>query len=471
MIPTVFHDTLHRHGMDDAMYRAGVVIVGYSGGADSSCLLRLLGTWCHENGVSIAAAHVNHRIRGDDADRDEAFCRNVCTEMNIPLYTGSFDVPALAEEWGMGLEEAARRVRYSFFDEVSRELTGSPDKAVIATAHNATDNTETVLFHLMRGTGLHGLCGIAPIRDGRFIRPLLYIPGDDIRQWCADNGIPTVTDATNADTAYTRNRIRHDILPHLRSITPSPEDSISRMTALTRQDDDFLESTALSFAGSGTSVDRGTAKTLHPAILSRVLRILYSRTAADSSMGEVHVRACMELITGSLTDASLDLPGSIRFVTDRNTAGFLKPDDSAQPPEHFEIPYDGSDFENDTYCLTFFEGIPDEKSAKFTSYLNKEENIYKLSIHKTFRFDKIIGTLKIRNRREGDTFTYGGMKRRVKKLLTDKKLTAAEKACLPILCDDGGIVWIPGFPLRDGMEYTGDGIPLTVSFKTKNVND
>lgn len=471
MIPSVFHDTLVRYGMDDAMREAGVVIVGYSGGADSSCLLRLLDAWCHENGVTIAAAHVNHGIRGDDADSDERFCRDTCAKLKIPLCTGTFDVPALAREWGIGLEEAARRVRYSFFDEVSRELTGSPDKAVIATAHNATDNTETVLFHLMRGTGLHGLCGIDPIRDGRYIRPLLYIPGDDIRQWCTDNGIPTVTDATNADTVYTRNRIRHDILPHLRAITPSPEDSITRMTELTRQDDDYLESTALSFAGNGTSVPRSTAKVLHPAILSRVLRILYRRTGSDASMEEVHIRACMELLTGCTAEGSLDLPGRIRFTVDRHTAAFRKPQDTAAAPEEFEIPYDGSDFENELYCLTFSEEFPGENHGKFTSDFNIEENIYKLSIHKTLRFDKIIGALKIRSRQAGDTFTCGGMTRRVKKLLTDKKLTAAEKARLPILCDDGGIVWIPGFPLRDGMEYTGDGIPLSVTCFCKKTNE
>ncbi|MBQ2726741.1 MAG: tRNA lysidine(34) synthetase TilS [Clostridia bacterium] len=467
MIRSVFLDTITDCGMDKAMQHAGVVVAGFSGGWDSSCLLRLLNDWCRDHGVMLAAAHVNHKIRNPGADRDEAFCRRICRDLSVPLYVGTFDVPALAGEWHLGLEEAARRVRYEYFDQVSEILTGSPGKAVIATAHNATDNTETVLFHLLRGTGLHGLCGIDPIRDGRFIRPLIRIPGTDIRRWCADNTIPAVTDETNTDTAYTRNRIRHEILPGLRQITPCPEDSITRMTSLLRRDDDYLEETALSLAGTGTSLPRSTLTVQHPAILSRILRILYCRVSADASAGEVHIRSCMELLLSGRTDAFLDLPGSIRFRMDRNTAGFFRSDEILRTPDDFEIPFDGSDYENPLYRITFREGISLENRQNFTSLLNKEENIYKLSIHKTLDFDKIVGALKIRNRRAGDTFVYGGMTRRVKKLLTDQKLTAEEKSCLPILCDDSGIVWIPGFPLRDGMEYTGEGTPLTVTVLKK----
>ena len=462
MIRSAFLNAITRYGMDDSMIRAGVVVTGFSGGADSSCLLRLLKDWGDDHGVTVAAAHINHKIRGESADRDEAFCRRICDELGIPLYAGTFDVPSLSQEWGMGLEEAARKVRYEYFDEVSRILTGSPTKAVIATAHNATDNLETVLFHLARGTGTHGLCGIDPIRDGRFIRPLITVSGNDIRQWCRTSGIPTVTDETNTDTTYTRNRIRHEILPQLRQIVPSPEDSVTRMTTLLRQDDDYLRQTASSMAGDGTSLARDPLTSLHPAILSRVLGILCSRTDADCIMGEIHIRRCMELITGDTTEAALDLPGNTRFRVDRHQVWFEKSD--ANPtPGSFEIPFDGREFENQRYRMVFTQGISQENHENFTSLLIKEENIYKLSIHKTLDFDKIIGALKIRNRREGDSIRFGGMTRKVKKLLIDQKLTAEEKACLPILCDESGIVWIPGFPPRDGTEYTGTGTPLTVT--------
>ncbi|MBQ7930594.1 MAG: tRNA lysidine(34) synthetase TilS [Clostridia bacterium] len=468
MIRPAFLDAVSRYGMDEAMLRAGVVVAGFSGGADSSCLLRLLKDWCDAHSVTLAAAHINHGIRGANADRDEQFCRAVCRELEIPLYVGVYDVPALADDWGMGLEEAARRVRYGYFDEVSRILTGSSHRAVIATAHNATDNAETVLFHLARGTGIHGLCGIDPIRDGRFIRPLITVSGSDIRRWCEEHSIPSVTDETNTDTAYTRNLIRQNILPVLRQIVPSPEASVTRMTALLRQDDDYLTETARSLAGDTASLEREPLAALHPAILSRVLMILHSRTGADSSMSEIHIRQCMELICGNPSDASLDLPGNIRFTMDRHRISFVSADCEKAASPSFEIPFTGEDFENSLYRTVFAWGTSQKFQEKSASLLNKEENIYKLSIHKTLDFDKIIGALKIRNRREGDSIRFGGMTRKVKKLLIDQKLTAEEKACLPILCDDCGIVWIPGFPPRDGMEYKGTGTPLTITVLKKN---
>ncbi len=463
MIRSAFRDILTRFGMDDAMLRAGVVVAGFSGGADSSCLLHLLYEWCGQNGVTLAAAHINHRIRGADADADENFCRKICRDLGVPFYAESFDVPVLAGQWGMGLEEAARLVRYRYFDEVSRILTGAPETAVVATAHNATDNAETVLFHLARGTGTHGLCGIDPIRESRFIRPLITSSGVDIRNWCRENSILYVTDSTNTDTAYTRNLIRHEILPELRKIVPSPEASVTRMTSLLRLDEDYLIQTAAGIAGDGTSLPRTGIRDLHPAILSRVLALLYRRTGTDASMEEIHIRRCMELIAGKNAEASLDLPGSVRFVMDRHRISFAAQTSVKLTEEPFEILFDGSDYENIRYRMTFSWGISAETEENSASLFNNEENIYKLSIHKTLDFDKIIGALKIRNRREGDTVRFGDMTRKVKKLLTGQKLTAAEKACLPILCDDCGIVWIPGFPPRDGTQYSGTGTPLTVT--------
>ena len=210
-----FYDSLTRFGLAEAMRRTGCVIAAYSGGADSTCLLYHLAHWCAENNVRLLAAHVNHGIRGDDADRDEAFCRETCETLGIPLAVRRENVPELARQTGRGLEETAREVRYTFFDELSAQHGG----ALIATAHNADDQLETVLFHLLRGSGLRGLCGIDPLRDGRFLRPLIADSGADIRRWCADNRIPYVTDATNADTDYTRNFIRHRLLPPMEEIT------------------------------------------------------------------------------------------------------------------------------------------------------------------------------------------------------------------------------------------------------------
>ncbi len=468
-----FDDTISRFHLDKPMLRAGFVIAAYSGGADSSCLLRFLKQWCAAHGVSLAAAHVNHMIRGEDAMRDEAFCRETCEELGIPIFVLREDVPKLSRESGRGLEETARLVRYSFFDKVSKELTGNPDLAVVATAHNADDNLETVIFHLLRGSGTHGLSGIDPIRDGRYVRPLLCDSGSTIRQWCTENHVSYVTDATNADTDYTRNFIRHNIVPQMEKICESPQRSALRLTTLLRQDDEYLAGEAGRYVqGEETSLSRKVLAGLSPAIGSRVARLLYDNALhakdGSASIEEVHIREILRAVTSDASQTTRSLPGKITFAMDRHTVRFADGEDlphdetvdDGRPA--FSYPADGDIFENQRYIIKF-----SHSEQETTSQIN--ENIYKFFICKTFCFDKIINTLQIRYRRPGDVYLYGGMKRKVKKLFIDKKLTADEKSSLPLLCDGEEIIWIPGFPPKDGVspikKDTGPRLYITCYFK------
>jgi len=448
----------------DPVLRAGCVIVGYSGGADSSCLLVLMNDWCRKNGVRLAAAHVNHMIRGEEADCDEAFCRRTAESLGAEFFSLRADVPKIAEETGCGTEEAARNVRYAFFDEVSEKLTGSPTGAIIATAHNADDNLETVLFDLMRGSGLRGMCGIDPFRDSRYLRPLICAGSDEIRQWCRENGVEYVTDSTNLGTDYTRNRIRHIIVPEMKKIVPSPEVSVTRMTSLLRRDRDYLEAEADRIAEAG--VTRESAASLHPAVASRVLMRLYSRadkTPKSASLEEKHIEEALYLIRSDRAHGSLSLPGCVRLTVDRNSFRFEKDErisSEENPLPFFRYPNDGENFLCGSFAVRFSPGIHENHTEN--SVIN--ENIYKLSILKILRFDKIKGVLRIRSRQNGDAYRYGGMTHKVKRMLADKKLTALEKSRLPIFEDDCGIVWIPGFPLRDGLAYKGEGQPITIMY-------
>lgn len=469
-----FRQTLKEHRLDQTMLRCGIVILGFSGGADSSCLLSLLHEWTLENGVQLHAAHINHMIRGEEADRDENFCRSACENLGIPFHVLKADVPAIAKEHGTGLEETARNVRYNFFDQISEKLTGKPDGAIIATAHNADDNLETVIFNMLRGCGAHGLCGIDPLRDGRFIRPLIGDSGESIRQWCRENGVDFVTDSTNLETEYTRNRIRHSIVPALKEINPEPEAMIGRMTTLLRRDDDYLEEVARSYISNGdTRIEKNVFANLHPAIASRVVRILYANAKNDSStLGEVHVKDILSLIRTAAGDARLSLPGKIVAKISRRTVSFIS-DTEESVPEYtggavFEYSAGSDIFENPLCRVTFSHA----KHNNHKNISNKDENIYKLSILTSLCFDKIDGVLKIKYREAGDTYCFGGMTRKVKKLLGDKKLTAEEKSLYPIFCDDAGILWIPGFPPRDGMKFVGEGTPLyiTCEFSQNNSN-
>lgn len=448
----------------DSVIRAGCVIVGYSGGADSSCLLRLMKDWCRGNGVRLAAAHVNHMIRGAEADCDEEFCRRTAESLEIEFFSLRADVPKIAGQTGCGTEEAARNVRYTFFDEISEKLTGKSDGAIIATAHNADDNLETVLFDLMRGSGLRGMCGIDPFRDSRFLRPLIYAGSDEIRRWCRDNGAEYVTDSTNLGTDYTRNRIRHIIVPEMKKIVPTPEISVTRMTSLLRRDRDYLEAEADRIASG--EVTRETAASLHPAIASRVLMRLYSRadkTPKSASLEDKHIEDALSLIRSDSAHASLSLPGYVRLTVDRGSLRFEKDDrgrTEVNPLPPFSYPNDGDVFFGSGFAVRFSPGIHTNHTEN--SAIN--ENIYKLSILKILRFDKIKGVLRIRSRQDGDAYRYGGMTHKVKRMLADRKLTALEKSRLPIFEDDCGIVWIPGFPLRDGLAYESEGQPITIMY-------
>ena len=463
-----FDDTLERFALADAMRKAGTVIAAYSGGADSSCLLHHLVRWCAVNGVTLAAAHVNHGIRGEDADRDERFCRETCGKLQVPLYVLREDVPALAAQSGRGLEETARSVRYSFFDRVSKELTGSPDAAVVATAHNADDHLETVVFNLLRGSGTRGLSGIDPLRDGRFVRPLICDTGAEIRRWCDNHHVPYVTDATNADTDYTRNFIRHNIVPQMENICENPQRSALRMSFLLRQDNDFLEQTAAQYvSGDSAAISRTVLAELHPAIASRVILHLYGNAvrsaSGTSSLEEVHIREILRLTASDSPETSLSLPGNIRFTADRHTVRFRPNDETVWKPEDgivFTYPDDGDVFENERYVIKFSHG-------NHTNNVREEENIYKLFICRTFCFDKIKGVLHIRYRRPGDTCVFGGMTRKVKKLFIDRKLTAEEKSTLPLILSGDDILWIPLFPPRDGVLASEDETGLTIAFYEK----
>lgn len=218
------------------------VTVALSGGADSVSLLRVI----IEGGFfsEIHACHLNHGIRGEESDADEEFCRNLCNKLGIPIKVKRVNIPKLRENHE-SIEEAARRIRYDFFRDCVEGSGG-----IIATAHTASDNTETVLFNLTRGTGAAGLCGIPPVRisDGlTVIRPLIYCTRADVEKYLSALSQDHVTDKTNLCTDYSRNRIRLNVIPELEKINPSLSRSVSRMTKSLRADNEFLDGLTVGF--------------------------------------------------------------------------------------------------------------------------------------------------------------------------------------------------------------------------------
>ncbi len=438
---TKYLDTVSRYGM---LKEGTSVLVGFSGGADSSLLLSLL---AQTDGITVAAAHLNHGIRGEEALRDEYFCKRFCDENNITLYTKRVSVPKLAEECGLGIEETARNERYSFFNEICREHGYD----VIATAHNADDNVETVLFHLVRGTGISGLCGIAPVRDN-IIRPLILYSKEEIYSACKELCIPFVTDSTNKDSTYVRNFLRNEVIPRLKAINPSLTENVSSTIDLLKDDAEYL-----SDASSEYTLERGRqALSLLPnSILSRVL--VNKMKECEIAFERRHIKEMMMAIRSRSAHISISLIGAT-FVCDR------------------DLIYFETDKENKEFCFPLKMGLnvinadsaigiyPDGN----TDDILNDKIIYNLSIQDRINSAKINESTIVRSRKNGDVIRQGGMTKKVKKLIQSLKLPKVITDTLPFLESDGEIIYIPYFRPADSALPSGDdGITVVYFLKHK----
>ena len=245
------------------------IAVAFSGGADSTALLHLLCRLAEANGFKLCAIHINHQLRGAESDADEAFAKSFCEQQGITLYTHSVDVTKESELSGESTELCARRLRYEIFDRMINEGW------LVATAHTASDNAETVLFNLARGTGVSGLAGIPSKREG-YIRPLIDCTRETVEEYCAQNKLQYVTDSTNLTDDYTRNFVRHNIVPKLKDINSSFEFSVREMSNQLRDVDDMLNEMAAELLEQSKCADGYACDTLsstHKPVLARAVRI------------------------------------------------------------------------------------------------------------------------------------------------------------------------------------------------------
>lgn len=414
------------------------VVLALSGGADSVVLLSLLKSECQRRGILLYAIHVHHGIRGDEADRDADFCQKLCDSLSIPLETVRLDIPTLAKNEKKGLEECARDHRYRVLEEYCNRM--NIDR--IATAHNADDNLETLLFHLTRGAATGGAMGIAPVR-GRIIRPLLLCTKEEILAYAKLEGLPYVTDSTNRDTAYTRNFLRSEVLPKLRWINPRAAEAAMRFCRYQRSDSEYLDRIAERSMGID---DCRSLSRLDSPILRRVLQRKYADSTGKTSMPASQTDALMELVAKAKDGSRLSLTGGYalirqgklifcREIAENEKVSFRYRLHMGENP----IPEAGA-----LLCLYPKIGEEEEKSIK------EKQNIYKLFIHRSFAFDTIeTDDLLVRNKADGDRIRYGGINRSVKKLFSEKKLPLDIRGSIPILCQNDEILWIPGFPICD----------------------
>lgn len=275
---------------DYGMLERGIVIVtALSGGADSVSLLRVLKSLENQLEITVCACHLNHGLRGEESDSDERFCVELCHTLDVPLEVGRVNVAEMLKPHE-SLEQAARRIRYDFFSDCLEKFRSK----TLATAHTASDNAETVLFNITRGTGISGLCGIPPVRglyrecgsEHSVIRPLIYCSREEVENYLSGLGQNYVTDKTNLSAEYSRNRIRLNVIPELEKINPSLQIVISRMTGILREDDEFLEKLsqdALAEAKKGSGWDALSLSKLPKPIKARAVRKILQNGGIEPS--------------------------------------------------------------------------------------------------------------------------------------------------------------------------------------------
>lgn len=400
------------------------VVAGFSGGADSMALVHFL--W--RAGVPLLAAHVNHGLRGAQADSDEECVRRFCAERNIPLRVLHADAAAFAAGHGEGIEAAGRRIRYGFFE----SLCGPGDK--IATAHTLSDQAETVLLHLARGSGTKGLCGILPVR-GRIIRPLLGITRAQVEEYCAFYGLEYVTDESNFSRDYARNRVRLDIVPVLRQLNPSFEQAVERMTQLLREDEECLSRQAAQAVRDAKTPDGwqiSALRELPRPVLSRALRQIAQQSCLPALTSERTQAAVKLIFSGS---GRINAGAGLFFVAE---SGILRVASPQQKEKSWSVPL------RLPKTLT-----PDGREVIIRTltraeYENMTHKFHNLLFHNALDYDTIKINSMIRSRCPGDSFSPAGrgVTKSLKKLLNEEKIPPSGRGRLLLLESAGQILWV-----------------------------
>ena len=417
------------------------ILVGLSGGADSSALLFMLSLYSKTSGAKIYAAHLNHGIRGAEADRDENFCKEFAKALGIEFFSKKLDIPNIALKSGESVETAARKARYDFFDSIME----NHKIKILATAHNADDNFETLLFNISRGTGLSGLCGIPtmrPCKNGLVIRPILNMEKSEILNYCKANNIHFVTDSTNLVNDYTRNKIRNQIIPVLKEINSNATKNASKMTQSLKEDSLYLQKMTDNFIEKfcfENSIALDCLRSTPISITNRAIMRLYTDFSNGETLEVTHINAINILVEKGIPHSSVSLPLGIDAKIENEKLCFIK----HQAKTDIDVEYE-----------TILKNGKNEITAtNVLIFLNTNQyskNIYKNSILLRIPSDKINGALIARNRRPGDKIFINGMHKSLKKIMNEKKISLDLRSRIPIICDETGILAVPFIGVRDG---------------------
>lgn len=434
----------------------GVVIVGYSGGADSTTLLHLLTQLQGELRLQVHAAHLHHGMR-PEADADVQVCQQVCAQLGVPLHVERVDVPALARQQRLSLEEAGRNARYAFFERLATEL----DAVGVALAHTRDDQIETILINLLRGTGPRGLCGM-PYKRGRIIRPLLDVPRSQTHRYCAEHQLPTVFDCTNLDPHQLRRRVRAELIPVLRDLSPAFDRHLLRLATILEQEEawwdaqvrEALEAVGASLppTSKGVLLPRAAFAALPPALQRRVLREWLRPRLGTLNLPTFEILEGIRRAALQGERSAWQLSPTLRLTTDAH-ALTLHPAAPAPEPYEYPVPLE-------TPVLIPQAGAWLEvRSTDIPDRVAEADSSVDTSISTTTAYidaDAVQGQLVVRNGRRGDRFQPLGMPapKKLSDIFIDRKVPRAERWRLPLLCDAVGILWVPGYTIAERAKIT-----------------
>lgn len=433
------------------------VLIALSGGPDSVCLLNILFKLKDELKIELGAAHLNHMLRGEDAFGDEQYVIDICKEMNIECFTKQVNINEYSKKEKLSSEMAGRLVRYGFFDEIIKEHGYTK----IATAHNANDQAETILFRLMRGTGLEGLGGIKVKRDN-IIRPILCLSRQEVEDYIEQNQLKPRIDKTNFEKIYNRNKIRLDMLPYIKeNFNEDIIQTINRMASLLQKDNDFIEELSFNMYKKYCIekheyfIIKEEVFRENEVMVTRIIRNAITRFSKSHYDFEMkHIYEIYNLAKNG-TGKVVDLPNKIyaeniygdiyiknkiekKIITyDTNEIRILK-----EELQRGSFGFRGFDFE---FCI-----VDNDKNIKSNLRHNKFE--------KYFDFNKIQKYITIRARKDGDKMIPFGMtgSKKIKDIFINMKIPKEQREIIPLLCFDDKISWIVGVRVSDEFKVTAD---------------
>ncbi len=438
--------TIERNYMLVPGDRVGVAV---SGGADSVALLHILRIATEKMNLELFALHLNHGIRGEESDRDQFFVKDLSESMGIPFESEMISIPDMLRERGGSLEDVCRDERYAFFERIRRKRGLNK----IALGHTLNDQAETIIMRFLRGSGLEGLKGFLPVREGLYIRPLMDLSRGEIISFLEDKKSDFITDSSNNDVTYLRNRIRKRLIPDLRkSYNSRLEENIGHTAEILRLEDDFIGQSVAGIISEwrinkdNARIDLDRLKSLHPALLWRLVKvILEGHSRMKNGIGYLHVKAVVDLIYARGPSLSVNLPFNLTARRE------------------YDALIIGSDIcSNDCPDFSYKVSIPGSVDIAETGKIMKLDwaglaEAEPCSDNTVFMdYNSIICPLMVRNLRPGDRIQPLGMEgtKKVARLMIDEKVPKMKRRLLPMLADNSSVLWVPGLRLSDRVKVT-----------------